>query len=359
MSSTEQTLLNLISDSLWRGTLPETVPSEVLSEAQQQAVAGLIQPVSYRQMMSFVQYCFEETELIDLLEREGIPLAILKGCAAAVYYPTPTGRAFGDIDFVVPPERFADTVRLLAENEYVRGADDGRHISYERNDIHFELHRRFSHVDADIERYIQDGIAKRETGRIEGHTFPMLPPLANGLVLLYHLRSHLKSGLGLRQVIDWMMYCDKVLDDAFWMDVFEAAADEAGLKSLAITTTALCKKYIGLKSSITWCCDADDALVDLLLESLMSSGNFGRKQGKGRNVERITTAIKREGLFRYLQRAGEYNWKAYHRHPRLRPLCWLYQIFRYARRGKGRVRKLRDDVARGNARYDLLRKLGI
>ena len=356
---TEQTLLNLISGSLWKNEQPTEIPSEVVSEAEHQAVAGLILKTSYQQIAYYIRYTYEEQELIQLLESHGIPLVILKGAAAAIYYPVPSRRSFGDIDFLVLPERFTDATELLEENGYTRGEDNERHIAYSKGCIHFELHRRYSHEDVDMERYVLDGLEHRVTGRIDQHEFPMLPPLANGLVLLVHVRQHLKSGLGLRQVIDWMMYCHRELNDGFWQNSFHLAAEETKLTTLAITVTALCQKYLGLTTDITWCRDADEALVDELLDSLLISGNFGRKQGLGNNVERIMITMSREGLFRYLQRAGEYNWKAYHRHHGLRPFCWLYQIFRYIRQGMGRIRYVRADLARGNDRYELLKKLGI
>ena len=78
--------------------------------------------------------------------------------------------------------------------------------------------------DLDIEDCIQPGIQNAERGTVEGHAFPMLPRLANGLVLLAHMRSHIRVGLGLRQMIDWMMYVERELDDAFWASEFQAAA---------------------------------------------------------------------------------------------------------------------------------------
>ena len=356
---TEQTLLNLISESLWKDEQATDIPSEVVSEAEHQTVAGLIQPASYQQIAYYIRYTYEEQELIQLLEGHGIPLVILKGAAAAVYYPVPSRRSFGDIDFLVSPERFADAMELLEANGYIRGEDNERHIAYDKGGIHFEMHRRYSYEGIDIERYVLDGLAHREKGRIDEHEFPMLPPLANGLVLLVHVRQHLQSGLGLRQVIDWMMYCYRELDDEFWRDHFRSVTEEAKLTTLAITATALCQKYLGLTTDITWCRDADEGLVDELLDSLLISGNFGRKQGLGNNVESVTIAIRREGLFRYLQRVGEHNWKAYHRHPGLRPFCWLYQVFRYIKKGMRRIGHVRSDLVHGNSRYKLLKKLGI
>ena len=182
--------------------------------------------------------------------------------------------------------------------------------------------------------------------------------MVNGLVLLAHMRSHLKSGLGLRQVIDWMMYVDRVLDDEFWYSTFQPAIDELGLSTLAITATALCQNYLGLPAR-SWCQGADEELVNHLLETILTSGNFGIKTGTGNNVETVTAAMKSRGVFYYLQLAGEHNWELYHRHHFLRPVAWLYQIFRYVRQGMGRGFKLKDDICRGSARADLLKKLGV
>ncbi|MBQ6173915.1 MAG: nucleotidyltransferase family protein [Clostridia bacterium] len=356
---TEYPLLDAISNSLWHHEYPPAVASDLLSEAQLQAVDGLIQPPSYERIASYIRYCYEEGELVKLLQTKGILAVILKGSASAVYYPVPAGRSFGDIDFIVSPTRYFETTKLLEANSYTRGADEERHISYYKNGLRFELHRYYSHEDEYIEKCILDGIEHRVMGRINEHEFPMLPPLENGLVLLDHMRSHLRGGLGLRQIIDWMMFCDKVLDDDFWYNCFRPVADRTGLLILAKTTTALCQKYLGLKQTITWCSDAKDDLIDKLLESLISSGNFGSKQGLGANAERITAAIKRQGLFRYLQQAGEKNWRAYRKHPWLRPFCWVFQVFRLIRRGFRRVWKLRSDIKRGKDRYKLLNKLGI
>ena len=83
------------------------------------------------------------------------------------------------------------------------------------------------------------------------------------------MAGHLRTGLGLRQVIDWAMYVDRELDDAFWDREFQAAAKESGLETLAITVTKLCQQYLGLKDSITWCRDADEITCGLLLDSLL------------------------------------------------------------------------------------------
>ena len=225
----------------------------------------------------------------------------------------------------------------------------------------FELHHHFSN-EVNIEDYLIEGLKHPVTASIDGHEFPMLPKLANGLVLLDHMRQHLRSGLGLRQVIDWMMYVYRNLDDDFWNLEFMEVTKEKDMYILAITATRMCQLYLGLPETTTWCKSADDKLCEQLIECLLVSGNFGRKNAQGNSVETVSTSIKQKGLFCWLQYAGEYNWEAYHKHHRLKPFCWFYQIFRYAKQGlkTGRNKEqLKGDLERSKDRYDLLKKLNI
>ena len=94
---------------------------------------------------------------------------------------------------------------------------------------------------------------------------------------------------------------------------------------------------------------------------VLISGNFGRKQGSGNKIETVSTQIKRNGLFHYLQYAGEHNWKVYKKHHWLKPFAWLYQIGRYTRQvvtNPGVVKSFRKGTAVGKKRFDLLERLG-
>ena len=349
----------------------------MLKEAEDQAVLGLVVDAAPKAVQdkwrshagvvtaNFVRILHYQKQLCELFKANDIPLVILKGTAAVVYYPNPAQRSMGDIDYLVSPEHFDQATELLVTNGY-KIKDDPRaprHMHVHKDNISFEQHRFFSSEGIDVERFILEGMHHIEITEIYGTSFPMLPKLANGLVLLGHMVQHLKSGLGLRQVIDWMMYVDRVLHDGFWEAEFQAAAREVRLEKLAIVVTRMCQKYLGLTTDdITWCADADEQLCDDLIENLLVSGNFGRRNGDGNRVEFVTASIKRDGLFQRLQRSGEANWKAYKKHKWLKPFCWIYQSGRYVNRGiKARRsgKQLRDDIDRANKRNKLLRDLEI
>ncbi len=196
----------------------------------------------------------------------------------------------GDIDFWVPQNRFEDAKVALATAEYNEGSFNGRHIDYRKNGFTFELHHHFS-SDIDVEDYIANGLINRDFNIIDSHEFPMLPKLENGLVLLVHIRQHIVGGLGLRQIVDWMMFAHTYLSDEYWNKTFKHVANEKGLEDLASVTTRACQIYLGLTDSITWCNNADGDTCQLLMQCILTSGNFGRKNGTGNSIEAVSTGI--------------------------------------------------------------------
>ena len=143
MTQTDSILLSLITKSLFGTSTP--IPSEadwsaVFSEAKQQTVLGIASAAlpddmpqeertkwtteEYRQIANQVRYWNAHDQLHQLLTDNNIPYVILKGGAAAMYYPAPMLRAMGDIDFLVPTEKFEQIRALLLSNGYQLEHDD-------------------------------------------------------------------------------------------------------------------------------------------------------------------------------------------------------------------------------------------
>ena len=97
----------------------------VLREAKAQTVAALAagsiengcsedwDRAVIRNIYGFMRILHAQSDLIELFKAGDIPLIILKGTAAAMYYPVPERRAMGDIDFLVPQDQFDLALQLL------------------------------------------------------------------------------------------------------------------------------------------------------------------------------------------------------------------------------------------------------
>ena len=321
---------------------------KIFELAKAQCIVSLVAPVvpdfhrdewmnlSLQNKAHYMQMLYEQNYLVGLFMTNHIPFVIIKGTAAAIYFPSPSMRTFGDIDIYVSEEYLNSSLDLLSSNGYVLFSNNYRQFEFMKNGMDFELHSRFSSKNYnDIEHILLNGMNNAIEYKIDNYVFPGLPTYENGLVLLGHIMQHLKaSGIGLRQIIDWMMFVHQELDDSAWNNHFRDLTREAGLEKLAITVTYMCKKWLGLPKDITWCNTADEDVADQLLLRVLNDGNFGCDRAP---FEIISISIKNDGLFKHLQRTGIENWRLAQKYKIFRPFAWSYQIFRYAGLGIGRL----------------------
>ena len=350
------TVLSFLRTSLWG---PERFPphlpehpnwNEVYEELRQQAVPHLCvdflaqgnpeQNMLYttnaaKNMMRFYRIMQEQQSVCHMFQDAGIPCAVVKGAAAALNYPQPFNRSMGDIDLLIHPEYFDSACKLLEQTAQFIG-ENFRHREYKRNKVVIELHRAFATFREDHKRNLFDqrifgAISVAECSSIENFTFFRLPDIENGLILLMHIDVHLENGLGIRQIIDWMMYVDKHLNDEVWHADFAPFLRQLEREKLAVTVTRMCQIYLGLRTDITWCNGADEALCARLMNHIFSQGNFGRKRESGANraAAVIQISVNLPAFFRVLQHRGLINWNAAKKYPILRPFAWLYQLLHY------------------------------
>ena len=342
----EQIVFKLLKTSLFKGDME--VPEEwndVFEEMKLQAVAGLpsvwLKKHSEVDMHEWVTYCailqaqwlrvmHGQNMLFQLLEENGIPCIILKGAAAAMYYPNPSLRSMGDVDILVKRTDFDRAVKLIENSGYKLAHEkqaDAYHYNYRKQGISFELHRRLpilQESDEDLISLFEYGIDQRELKETEGYTFPVLPVHLNGLVLLFHINQHLRTGLGLRQIIDWMMYMDKLPED-IWVSEVLPVLRKTGMEKLAYTVTAMCQKYLGLREIVK---EEETYPVDELMGYIMHKGNFGTKDTARDKIASFSLTVRNpKEVFKRLQSRGLYRWKAAKRYKVLRLFAWAYQVF--------------------------------
>lgn len=315
------------------------------------------------------QILYAQDELVRLMADNGIPMAVLKGTAAAMYYPVPRYRSMGDIDFLVREEDYRKAFELLLTSGYALAEPEDSedyHYALEKDGIVFELHRRLAKLPKDaagnfLMEQVHAGLAHAERRRLEGYGFPVLPWLPNGLVLLQHIRQHLRDGLGLRQIIDWMMYVDRELDDGKY-PLFREALRQTRLEPLALHATRMCQMYLGLREEgISWCASARQETCRALMEYIMEQGNFGRKVGQeGKGLKALNRHKSGMHLLAWMQKQGRRHWKAAHKHPFLRHFAFLHELGWYLSwllRRKNPFRALASDIRDSRRRRRMFRRL--
>ena len=285
----QNNVFELIKLSLW-GKGDPTVDWSVYQEMKSQALVALPasvlstlglpselirewRNVIYQQITYYEYYMYVQSHLpID------VPYVILKGSSAAQYYPHPEYRTMGDIDIITRQEDYDSSCKAMLNNAWHETTSEfdmkrGRHRSFEKNGFIVEIHAFFASMnDVKKAKVFDELIMRNITGE------HILPDLINGLVLIEHVNQHMEEGIGLRQIIDWMMFVDKCLTEDQWNE-FETMAVETGLKELAVTTTRMCEIYLGLPTH-TWCADKNTKICRDLMEYIMKCGDFGIKKNK-------------------------------------------------------------------------------
>lgn len=318
-----------------------------------------------RNMQHVYHMLAEQEALISLLEESGIHSVVLKGTAAAMNYPQPDYRTMGDVDLLVEKGKAEDALALMLQNGYQLTypvEHSKRHYNLNKNGIEYEIHKSFR---PELDELLFEGIKDAQKAELYGFEFPVLPELQNGLVFLIHTRRHLRVGIGLRHVLDWVMYADAVLNDNFWKTSFQPAVKALGLEEFARVMTRMGQLYLGLpEENRSFCCAADEAVCRDLMEYVLANGNFGAKNGKmGAAAGTLTEFGSVKELFVMLQKRGCITYeKKIRQYPFLRPFAWLMRIGDLLVRGLRRkigFRTMRQSFQESRRRVQLLKKLGI
>ncbi len=368
MHPTYEAVFSLMKAALWGAPYaPPADSGALLRELEEQGVRDLAADVladrpaiqsAANRMTHFYAVMGEQAAVLQLLS--GIPVVVLKGAAAARYYPRPEYRKLGDVDLLIPPAQFNRACAILEQAGYVRYLDKPRHAGYRRTLTRFELHRFFTEKGGSP---LDELLLSAPAGQAEvcGYAFPVLPPALTGLVFLEHTAQHLRGSFGLRQVLDWMLYAHAVLTDEFYEKEFAPLARRCGYETLAVTMTRLCQLYLGLPETITWCRNADEEACRELLELILEGGNFGEKDIDSAKAVSVLNMAKHPIRFLgQLQSMGCETWTALRKYPWLKCFAWLYQLCRFIRRGfarKNALSSLHSDGKKADRLRQLLHRL--
>lgn len=323
MDEIKSSLLGIVRYQLFGGERPRVDAglSEILKEAKAQAVFTTVFPFLQNELMAqdpkefaaaqerfFGSIIFntnnfkEHTELHELMKQNGIPYSAIKGLASAYYYPDPTLRDMGDVDYLVYEKDFdrAKDAVTGAGFEIDHGDKaDSIHIAFKREPMSvWEQHRCVNGIPGGVagERIRAEINRTIETSElVELEKMPCRIPDAfhHGLIMLLHVASHMTSeGVGLRHLCDWAVFAEKLGGDGF-ANLFENKLKSFGLWKFAKILTLVSERHLGITRS-EWAQDPDitDEQLDEVIEDILSGGNFGRKD---RNRYRETKYISNRG----------------------------------------------------------------
>ena len=374
MTNKDKQLFEILRYSLWDSMKQHVeIPPDIRRDLHTQAVEGLTAKIfpdknnlKYTQAAHFILMDQAQNEAVHLLQQAGIPVVVIKGTAAGIYYPQPQLRSYGDIDLLVKPEDYHYAAKALCAGDWQQDGEIGHyHTTLTKNNQLIELHQCPPGLDdvkegSFIHQFLLSGFSDIQQGTITQLecSFPMLPWQQNGLELIWHFREHLYNGIGLRHAIDWMMFVHSCLDDQTFSE-YKNVLERAGLLFMAKTVARMCQLYLGLEKSITWCMDVNESLCTDLMEFILDQGNFGNK----RTDDKVTKVLSRYhtplSFLKGMQNRGIYSWDLAKKYRILRPIAWIYTAVQgvktlYAPSERKRIAERKAEIRKRRALFTQL-----
>lgn len=352
MTDSQRIILQLLSKALF-GREAEIQNQDwvaVLEEAKNQAVVQLVDSVLDKNLLTTSEaHAWKQAASADIANniRIGhnhsllhewmgdIPYVILKGAASASYYPKPTYRSMGDVDFLVKSEDL-DRAGKVLENNGLKpwNQEHISHIVYRGPRMHYEMHFNIAGTPngaaGDLVREYTKDIFEEAQEKEVVNGIAMLPSsFHHGLILLLHTCHHLTGeGVGLRHLCDWAVFENSFSEDEF-RELFEEKLKALGLWRFAQILTRVSIKYLGADER-PWAV-ADDSLVDALMNDILVGGNFGKKDkirstqtmlisDRGKDGVGKTSMI--EQFFKSANQIVYQKWPATKKNKLLLPIGW-------------------------------------
>lgn len=314
LTETQRLLLDIISAALFQKqvNIPNDVNwQELFDECRYQCVLLLVLatvrpylPVEERPRWE--KACFqiagnnarvewEHAELHKLMIENAIPYVVLKGCVSSAYYPDPSVRTLGDVDFLVADEDIPRAAAALENAGFktYEDADDTIHIAYHRGRSIWEMHWQVNGIPTGesgdrIRGYFADLIVNAKRFDQENCAYMSPSVFHHGLVMLVHTAQHMiNTGIGLRHLCDWAVFAGAIANDEF-RELFEGKLKRVGLWRFAQVLTQVSIAYLGCPEK-SWAYDCDDIPLEPVIVDIIAGGNFGRKDEQRINQAKLMT----------------------------------------------------------------------
>lgn len=311
--------------------------------------------------------------LFKAFEEANVPVMALKGLFIKYLYPKPELRTMSDIDIFIRHDSLDRAIDIIKSLGYEKSAkEDPKHlIFYHKHYVPIELHvslvtesRR--KMAKSLNTDIWELPIYYETEEI---SFLVPNDINHLLYCCIHMTNHFgKGGFGLRQLADFYLLARKLGKDADWDNIIERAYSY-GIGKFTKAMLYVCHTLFSLEIPDFIKKEFEDNIsdIELLIQSILDSGVFGRKNPKIVNDRVLATYIhnnnsKTINTLKYLfpsRNQLDVHYSYAKRHTFLLPLAWIHRLLRNALRMDLRFKDRIPDVKSINEYVRLFKWLDI
>lgn len=303
---------------------------------------------------------------------KGLRILVVKGLICRCLYPQPDNRPSNDEDLYVEKEQYMATEEVLLENGFLLAnkSEDVSTFLDTKSGLSIELHTSLFSEDSKAygayQSFFKDVFEDAILHEIHGVSVYSLSHDKHMLFLMMHFIKHfLHGGVGIRQVLDILMYAEAYAQDIRWDEVYSVLKQQH-VFTLMMNVFALGYKELGFAMEKTYLPkNFDENAYDYqdLLADILDAGVFGKSSMERLHSSTITLHALESGkssvlksLFPSLKSMkGKYSYL--NSYPFLLPIAWGNRIFHYVfSKDQGSSKKT---IEIGNQRIELLRKYDV
>ncbi len=298
-----------------------------------------------------------------------LKVLVVKGMILRSLYPIPENRPSNDEDLYVEMKDFEAVKKIFLDNRFliVSQSEDvttfADPISHASVELHVNLFSKESKAYGNYQNSFEHAFDDPLVHQIQNVFVYSLNCDLHFLFLVMHFVKHfLHGGIGMRQVVDIIMYAEKYGDQINWEKIYETLEELHVLKlienvfQMAIDHLAFDTSKICLPQDF----NIEKWNYEALLDDILDAGVFGQSSMERVHSSTMTlnavhsgkTSVLKSVFPSYTEMKNKYEYLK--QFPFLLPYAWLCRIFHYVSDKKqGNHQKT---IEMGNQRIALLKQ---
>lgn len=299
--------------------------------------------------------------------KQGLKVLVVKGLVCRSLYPQPDNRQSNDEDLYVQKEEYEAVKDILLKNNFtvISESNDVTTFIDPSSGSSIELHTALFSLESkaygNYQRYFDQAFDECIVHRIDGVEVYSLEYTQHLLFLILHFVKHFfHGGVGIRQVVDIVMYSEAYGDKVDWDRLYDILK-ELNIYVLIVNLFAMAHDQLEFdytKIQIPKGIDKSD--YQDLFDDIMDAGIFGQSSSERIHSATITLNTISEGKTSVLKsvfpslKEMQGKYKYLNKYPVLLPFAYLSRIANYKKNNSSKNSQRTIEV--GKQRIELLKK---
>lgn len=299
--------------------------------------------------------------------KQGLKVLIVKGLVCRSLYPQPDNRQSNDEDLYVRKEEYEAVKDILLKNNFtvISESDDVTTFIDPVSGLSIELHTALFSLESkaygNYQRYFDQAFDKCIVHSIDGVEVYSLEYTQHLLFLILHFAKHFfHGGVGIRQVVDIVMYSEAYGDKVNWDRLYDILK-ELNIYVLIVNLFAMAHDQLEFdytKIRVPEGIDKSD--YQDLFDDIMDAGIFGQSSSERIHSATITLNTISDGKTSVLKsifpslKEMQGKYKYLNNYPVLLPIAYLSRIVNYKKSNSSKNSQRTIEV--GKQRIELLKK---